>query len=157
MRIIPTKQGYPKNNDIEVLMNINEIQDYIIEEMSAREDLMDKYEYIIDSGKHLDPGDGKLRNEENLIEGCQSKVWIKAEYKDKKICLFGDSDSLITKGMIALLIRVLNNQSPEDILDADLYFIYETGLRAHLSPARSDGLAAIINQIKTSVEAIVEK
>jgi len=138
-------------------MSIEENQDRIIAEMSARDDLMDKYEYIIDSGKELAQNGGQLRKDENLIEGCQSKVWIKAELVNDKIHLYGDSDSLITKGMIALLIRVLNNQSPGDILGAKLYFIYETGLQAHLSPARSDGLAAIINHIKTSVENAVQK
>jgi len=133
-------------------MQINEIQDRIIEEMSARDDLTDKYKYIIDMAKELAMSDEPLRSEENLIKGCQSSVWIKVECKDDKIFLRGDSDSLVTKGMIALLIRIFNNQPAEQILQADLYFIQKAGLSAHLSPSRADGLAAIINHIKTSVK-----
>jgi cysteine desulfuration protein SufE len=149
------KQEFQNDNDDELCMQINEIQDRIVEEISVWDDLTDKYKYIIDMAKGLAMPDEQLRSEEYLIHGCQSSVWIKVEYKDDKINLWGDSDSLITKGMIALLIRVLNNQPVEQILDADLYFIHEAGLSSHLSPARADGLAAIINHIKTSVKNTV--
>jgi len=152
MRAILMKRVFRNANDNEIYMHINEIQDRIIEEMSARDDLTDKYKYIIDMAKELAMPGEQLRSEENLIKGCQSSVWIKAECKDDKISLWGDSDSLITKGMIALLIRIFNNQPAEQIMRADLYFIHEAGLSAHLSPSRADGLAAIINHIKTSVE-----
>lgn len=152
MRAILMKREFQNIETGEVYMHINEIQDRIIEEMSARDDLTDKYKYIIDMAKELAMPGEQLRSEENLIKGCQSSVWIKTECKDDKISLWGDSDSLITKGMIALLIRIFNNQPAEQIMRADLYFIHEAGLSAHLSPSRADGLAAIINHIKTSVE-----
>jgi len=133
-------------------VTINEIQGQIIEELSSRDDLTDKYKYIVDLAKRLESPDGNLRSEENFIKGCQSNVWIKTEYNDNKIYLWGDSDSLIMKGMLALLIRVFNNQSPHDILNTDLYFIHKTGLNVNLSPASADGLIAIINHIKKSVE-----
>jgi cysteine desulfuration protein SufE len=138
-----------------MFMNVNEVQNRIIEEMSVREDLIDKYQYLVDLAKRLDVPDDGLRIDENLIKGCQSSVWIKAEFKDDKLCLWGDSDSLITKGMVAVLLRIFNDQPPEEILNADLYFLNETGLSAHLSPARSDGLAAIINHIKTTVQKTI--
>lgn len=137
-------------------MSINAIQDRIIEEMSARKDLTDKYQYLVDLAKRLEVPDDNFRRDENLIKGCQSSVWIKAEYRDNKIYLWGDSDSLITKGMVALLLQIFNDHPPEAILNADLYFLNETGLSAHLSPARSDGLAAIINHIKTTVEKTIQ-
>jgi cysteine desulfuration protein SufE len=137
-------------------MTINQVQDQIIGEMSVREDLTDKYRYLVDCAKRLEFPGANFRTDDNLIKGCQSSVWIKAEYKDDVVYLWGDSDSQITKGMIALLLRIFNEQSPEDILEADLYFLKATGLSAHLSPARSDGLAAIINYIKSSIAMTVQ-
>jgi len=135
-------------------VTINEIQDQIIGELSARDDLTDKYRYIVDLAKHLESPESNLRSEENRIKGCQSNVWIRIDYNDDKIYIWGDSDSLIMKGMLALLIRVFNNQSPQNIVNADLYFIYKTGLNVNLSPASADGLIAIINHIKKSVKEI---
>jgi cysteine desulfuration protein SufE len=127
---------------------INDIQDKIIEEFSELDDWLDKYEYLIDLGKELNPLAADLKTEDNAIKGCQAKVWISAEMKDGKLCFFADSDALITKGLIALLLRVLNDQTPADIVNADLYFIEKVGLNSHLSPSRANGLASIVKQIK---------
>ena len=131
---------------------INKIQDKIIEEFSKLNDWFDKYEYLIDLGKSLEPLDEKLKSEENSISGCQSKVWFKAEIRDERIHYLADSDSLITKGMISLLLRVLNNQYPEDIINSDLYFIDKIGLNSNLSPSRANGLMSIVKQIKSSAK-----
>ena len=131
---------------------INTIQDEIIDEFSTLNDWFDKYEYLINRGKSLEPADEKLKSEENSISGCQSQVWIKAEMRDERIHYLADSDSLITKGMISLLLRVLNNQFPEDIVNSDLYFIDKIGLNSNLSPARVNGLISIVKQIKSSAE-----
>lgn len=131
-----------------VKKRINDIEDKIIEEFSMLDDWIDKYEYLIDIGKKLSPLDGQLKTEDNLIKGCQAKVWISAELKDGKVCFFADSDALITKGLIALLLRVLNNQTPEDIVNSDLYFIDKIGLSSHLSPSRANGLASIVKHMK---------
>ena len=131
---------------------INTIQDEIIDEFSTLNDWFDKYEYLINRGKSLEPADEKLKSEENSISGCQSQVWIKAEMRDERIHYLADSDSLITKGMISLLLRVLNNQFPEDIVNSDLYFIDKIGLNSNLSPARVNGLMSIVKQIKSSAE-----
>ena len=131
---------------------INKIQDEIIEEFSTLNDWFDKYEYLINRGKSLEPADEKLKSEENSISGCQSQVWIKAEMRDERIHYLADSDSLITKGMISLLLRVLNNQFPEDIVNSDLYFIDKIGLNSNLSPARVNGLMSIVKQIKSSAK-----
>jgi cysteine desulfuration protein SufE len=130
------------------MMTINVIQDKIIEEFSELDDWLDKYEYLIDLGKELNPLAADLKTEDNAIKGCQAKVWISAEMKDGKLCFFADSDALITKGLIALLLRVLNDQTPADIVNADLYFIEKVGLNSHLSPSRANGLASIVKQIK---------
>jgi cysteine desulfuration protein SufE len=127
---------------------INDIQDKIIEEFSELDDWLDKYEYLIDLGKELNPLAADLKTEDNAIKGCQAKVWISAEMKDGKLCFFADSDALITKGLIALLLQVLNDQTPADIVNADLYFIEKVGLNSHLSPSRANGLASIVKQIK---------
>lgn len=129
-------------------MTINEIQDEIIFEFSVFNDWMDKYEYLIELGKELQPFDEKYRTEQNLIDGCQSKVWLNAELINGKIALTADSDAIITKGIASLLIRVLSNQTPEDILNSNLYFIEKTGLQQHLSPTRSNGLMSMIKQIR---------
>jgi cysteine desulfuration protein SufE len=131
---------------------INKIQDEIIEEFSTLNDWFDKYEYLINRGKSLEPLDEELKFEENSISGCQSQVWIKAEMRDERIHYLADSDSLIIKGMISLLLRVLNNQFPEDIVNSDLYFIDKIGLNSNLSPARVNGLMSIVKQIKSSAK-----
>lgn len=127
---------------------INEIQDEIIDEFSGFTDWMDKYAYIIEMGNALPSLDAKHKTPDNLIEGCQSRVWLNAVYEDGKIRFEADSDAIIVKGIISLLIRVLSGQTPADILAADLYFIDRIGLSEHLSPTRSNGLVAMVKQIK---------
>lgn len=127
---------------------INELQDAVIEEFSDFDDWMDKYQMLIDLGNDLEPLDEKYKTEQNLIDGCQSRVWLQCDDVDGKLVFTADSDALIVKGIIALLVRVLSGQTPKDILDADLYFIDRIGLREHLSPTRSNGLLAMIKQIK---------
>lgn len=129
-------------------MTINDIQDEIIQEFSVFDDWMDKYEYLIELGKELNGFNETSRTNQNLIDGCQSKVWLNAEYKDGKIIFTADSDAIITKGIVSLLIRVLSNQTPDDILNTNLYFIEKTGLQQHLSPTRSNGLMSMVKQIK---------
>ena len=130
-------------------MTINEIQDEIIAEFSDYDDWMDKYQLLIDLGNEQQPLDEQYKNESNLIEGCQSRVWLQADLTDEgKIHFQAESDALIVKGIITLLIRVLNNQTPDDILNADLYFIEQIGLREHLSPTRSNGLLAMMKQMR---------
>ena len=129
-------------------MTINEIQDEIIEDFSGFDDWMDKYQLLIDLGNEQEPLDEKYKTEQNLIDGCQSRVWLQADLQDGKIHFSAESDALIVKGIVALLIRVLSDQTPKDILDADLYFIEQIGLKEHLSPTRSNGLLAMVKQIK---------
>ena len=130
-------------------MTINEIQDEIIAEFSDFDDWMDKYQLLIDLGNEQQPLDEQYKNESNLIEGCQSRVWLQADLSDEgKIHFQAESDALIVKGIITLLIRVLNDQTPDDILNADLYFIDQIGLREHLSPTRSNGLLAMMKQMR---------
>ena len=129
-------------------MTINEIQDEIIEEFNAFDDWMDKYSLIIDMGNNLTPLDEKYKTNQNLIEGCQSRVWITAQMKDGKVHFEGESDAIIVKGIVSLLFRVLNNQTPNDILNNELYFIKEIGLQEHLSPTRSNGLVSMLKQMK---------
>ena len=129
-------------------MTINEIQDEVIAEFADFTDWMDKYQLLIDLGNELTPLDERYKNEDNLINGCQSRVWIKADYHDGKVLFTAESDALIVKGLIALLLRVLSGHTPQEILDADLYFIDEIGLRDHLSPTRSNGLLAMVKQIR---------
>lgn len=130
------------------MSTINEKQDEVIEEFEGFTDWMDKYQMLIDLGNDLEPLDAKYKTEQNLIDGCQSRVWLQADYKDGLLYFTADSDALITKGIIALLIEVLSAQTPKDIADADLYFIDRIGLRDHLSPTRSNGLLAMVKQIK---------
>ena len=130
------------------MSTINQIQDEIIDDFSGLTDWMDKYALIIDMGNSLPPIDERHKTPENLIEGCQSRVWVAAEYVDGRIDFTADSDAIIVKGIISMLLRVLSHQTPSDILDADLYFIDEIGLREHLSPTRSNGLLAMGKQIK---------
>ena len=130
------------------MKTVNELQDNIIEDFSAFDDWMDKYQMLIDLGNELEPLDTKLKTESNLINGCQSRVWLQADYTDGKMELSADSDALIVKGIIALLIRVLSGHTPSEILSSDLYFIDRIGLKDHLSPTRSNGLLAMIKQIR---------
>jgi len=129
-------------------MTINEKQDEIIEEFSVFDDWMDKYSYLIEIGNGLEGFDEKNRVEQNLIEGCQSRVWLNGELKDGKVYYTADSDAIITKGIVALLIRVLSGHTPDEILNAELYFIDKIGLKEHLSPTRSNGLVSMIKQMR---------
>ncbi len=129
-------------------MTINEIQDEIVEEFSELDDWMDRYQMLIDLGGELEALNERHKTESNLIDGCQSRVWLQADYADGKIDFTADSDALIVKGIIALLIRVLSGHTPKEILDADLYFIEQIGLKDHLSPTRSNGLLAMVRRIK---------
>ena len=129
-------------------MTINEAQDEVIEEFSDFTDWMDKYQLLIDLGNEQKPLDDKYKTESNLIDGCQSRVWLQADYEDGKIYFTAESDALIVKGIIALLIRVLSGLTPQEILDTDLYFIDRIGLKDHLSPTRSNGLLAMVKQIR---------
>ena len=129
-------------------MTINEIQDEIIEEFSGFDDWMDRYSMLIDLGNELPALPAGKRIDQNLIDGCQSKVWIDAQVEDGKIVLQGDSDAILVKGIVALLLKVLSGHTPQEILNADLYFIGQTGLQEHLSPTRSNGLLAMVKQIK---------
>ncbi len=129
-------------------MSINEIQDEIIAEFEDFDDWMDRYQMLIEQGSAMEPIDEKLKTNDNLIDGCQSRVWVAPEMKDGRMYIHAESDALIVKGIVALLVRVFNGQTPKDILEADLYFIPRIGLNDHLSPTRSNGLAAMIKQIR---------
>ena len=159
-------------------MTINEIQDEIIEEFAGLDDWMDKYQLLIDLGNEQEPLDEQYKTEQNLIDGCQSRVWLQADYEaptqpipeqssptrclspaggEKVIVFKAESDALIVKGIVALLIRVLSGHTPQEILDADLYFINEIGLREHLSPTRSNGLLAMVKQMRAYALAFSAK
>ena len=129
-------------------MTINEAQDEVIEEFNDFTDWMDKYQMLIDLGSELDALDEQHKNDSNLIDGCQSRVWIQCDVKEGRLFFTADSDALIVKGIIALLIQVLSGHTAKEILDADLYFIDRIGLREHLSPTRSNGLLAMVQRIK---------
>ena len=129
-------------------MTINEVQDKIIDEFSFFDDWMDKYNLLIDLGKDLPVIDPRYKVRDFLIEGCQSKVWLHPEYDGKKISFTADSDAIITRGIVALLIKVLSERTPDEIITSELYFIERIGLRQNLSPTRSNGLLAMIRQIK---------
>jgi cysteine desulfuration protein SufE len=153
------------------MMTINEIQDEIIEEFSGFDDWMDKYQLLIDLGNEQEPLEEKYKTEQNLIDGCQSRVWLVAEEKEVKseevkseevksekvIHFRAESDALIVKGIVSLLIRVLSDHTPQEILDADLYFIEEIGLKEHLSPTRSNGLVAMVKQMRVYALAFSAK
>ena len=139
------------------MLTINELQDEIIEEFSAFDDWMDKYQMLIDLGNDLAPLDEQYKNNQNLIDGCQSRVWLQCDYADGKLHFQAESDALIVKGIIALLIRVLNDHTPQEILDADLYFIEQIGLKDHLSPTRSNGLLAMVKQIRMYAVAFTSR
>ena len=138
-------------------MTINELQDEVIEEFSDFTDWMDKYQLLIDLGNELQPLDVKYKTEDNLIDGCQSRVWLQADMKDGLLYFTAESDALIVKGIIALLIRVLSGHTPQEIAAADLYFIDRIGLRDHLSPTRSNGLLAMLKQMKLYAAAYSAK
>ena len=129
-------------------MTINEIQDEIIEEFSAFDDWMDKYALLIELGNSLAPLDEKYKTESNLIEGCQSRVWLQVDYKDGLIHFQGESDAVIVKGIVSLLINIISDHTPDEILDTELYFIDKIGLKEHLSPTRSNGLVAMLKQMR---------
>ncbi|MBQ4229246.1 MAG: SufE family protein [Bacteroidaceae bacterium] len=129
-------------------MSINEIQDEIIAEFSDFDDWMDRYQLLIDMGSEQEPLDEQYKTEQNLIDGCQSRVWLQADFIDGMVHFRAESDALIVKGIVALLVRVLSGHTPQEILDADLYFIDRIGLREHLSPTRSNGLGAMLKQMK---------
>ena len=129
-------------------MSINEIQDEIIAEFSDFDDWMDRYQLLIDMGSEQEPLDEQNKTEQNLIDGCQSRVWLQADLIDGMVHFRAESDALIVKGIVALLVRVLSDHTPQEILDADLYFIERIGLREHLSPTRSNGLGAMLKQMK---------
>ena len=147
-------------------MTINDIQDEIIEEFSGFDDWMDKYQLLIDLGNEQEPLEEKYKTEQNLIDGCQSRVWLVADYVEESgdrsqesgvIHFRAESDALIVKGIVALLIRVLSDHTPQEILDADLYFIEEIGLKEHLSPTRSNGLVAMVKQMRVYALAFSAK
>jgi len=129
-------------------MSINELQDEIIEEFECFDDWLERYQLIIEYGKELKPMPQTDKTEKNLIDGCQSQVWFTVQIKDGMMVLNGDSDAMLVKGIVALLLHVLSGHTPKEILDADLYFIDRIGLREHLSPTRSNGVAAMLKQIK---------
>ena len=129
-------------------MLINDIQDEIIEEFSSFDDWMDRYSLLIDYGNGLEEFPEADKTEQNLIDGCQSKVWFTAEMQDGKVVYHGDSDAILVKGIVALLIRVMSEHTPKEIVEADLYFTDEINLREHLSPTRSNGLNAMLKQMK---------
>lgn len=130
------------------MKTINELQDEVIEEFSEFDDWMDKYQLLIDLGNEQAPLDAKYKTDQNLIDGCQSRVWLQADLVDGKLVFQAESDALIVKGIIALLVKVVSGHTPDEILDTDLYFIERIGLKDHLSPTRSNGLLAMVKQIR---------
>jgi cysteine desulfuration protein SufE len=133
---------------IETVLNIEEIEQEIVEEFSVFDDWMDKYEHIIGLGKELPLIDESLKTEDLLIKGCQSRVWLHAKLEDEKVIFTADSDAIITKGIISLLVRVLSGQATDTIINSDMSFVNEVGLKEHLSPTRSNGLVSMIKQMK---------
>lgn len=129
-------------------MTINERQDEIIDEFTGLDDWMDRYQLLIDIGNDQEPLPEQYKTDQNLIDGCQSRVWLQADYHDGRIFFAAESDALIVKGIVSLLIRVLSNATPQEILDADLYFIDQIGLKDHLSPTRSNGLLSMVKQMR---------
>ena len=138
-------------------MRIEEIQEEIVDEFSMFDDWMQRYEYIIELGKSLPLIDDKYKTEENIIKGCQSKVWVHADEKDGNVVFTADSDAILTKGIIAILIRTFSNHSPKEILEANTDFIDEIGLKEHLSPTRSNGLVSMVKQMKIYALALSAK
>ena len=138
-------------------MTIEEIQNQIVEDFSDLDDWMDKYQMLIDLGNELPELDEKYKTEKNLIDGCQSRVWLQCDYNDGKLFFLADSDALIVKGIIALLIRVVSGHTPAEIRDTQLFFIDSIGLKDHLSPTRANGLLAMVKQIKAYAVAYASK
>ena len=138
-------------------MTINDIQDQIVDDFSAFDDWMDKYQMLIELGNSLEPLDEKYKTPQNIIEGCQSRVWLQADYNDGLIHFSGESDAVIVKGLVSLLIQVLSDHTPDEILNSELYFIEEIGLREHLSPTRSNGLLSMVKQMKVYALAFKAK
>lgn len=138
-------------------MTINEIQDELIDEFSLFGDWMEKYEYIIQLGKELPLIKDEFKKDENLIRGCQAKVWLHADFQDGRILFTADSDAIITKGLVSMVVRVLSGHTPEEIVKADLYFVDKVGLREHLSVTRSNGLLSMIKQMKVYALALQSK
>ena len=138
-------------------MTINEIQNELIEDFSFFEDWMSKYEYIIQLGKELPLINDAYKTDDLLIKGCQSRVWLHADYQDGKVVFTADSDAIITKGLVSLMIKVLSNQQPKDIVNSELYFIDEIGLKEHLSPTRANGLVSMVRQMKLYAMALSAK
>ena len=138
-------------------MTINERQDEIIDEFSGLDDWMDRYQLLIDLGSEQQPLPEEQKTEQNLIDGCQSRVWLQADYRDGRLFFTAESDALIVKGIVALLIRVLSGHTPDEILNADLYFIEQIGLKEHLSPTRSNGLLAMVKQMRMYALAFKSK
>jgi cysteine desulfuration protein SufE len=138
-------------------MSIEEKQEAIIDEFAMFDDWMEKYEYIIELGKDLPLLQDNEKSDSLLIEGCQSRVWLKSDVKDSKMIFEADSDAIITKGIISLLIRVLNNESPENIASSNLFFIDKIGLKDHLSPTRANGLLSMVNRMKIDAIRILNK
>ncbi len=138
-------------------MTIEEKQQEIIDDFAIYDDWMEKYEYIIELGKELPLIDPEKKTEDRLIEGCQSRVWLDAHIDNDKIQLTADSDAIITKGIIGLLIRVLDNETPEDIVKSDLHFISDIGLQEHLSPTRANGLVSMVKKIKLLALSAIPK
>ncbi|MBE2246172.1 MAG: SufE family protein [Candidatus Competibacteraceae bacterium] len=136
-------------------MSIDTLQNEIIEEFELFDDWMDKYEHIVEMGKNLPVINTEMKTDEHLIDGCQSKVWLAARLEDGKVHFTADSDAIITKGIVSLLIRVLSNHSPAEILNTDLYMIDRIGLATHLSPTRSNGLLSMINKMKSYAKAFI--
>lgn len=130
------------------MKTINQLQDEVIEEFSELDDWMDRYQLLIDLGNEQAPLDEQYKTEQNLIEGCQSRVWLQADYIDGLVHFQAESDALIVKGIISLLIQVVSGHTPDEILDSDLYFIERIGLKEHLSPTRSNGLLAMVKQMR---------
>ncbi len=139
------------------MKTINELQDEVIEEFSDFDDWMDKYQLLIDLGNEQEPLDEKYKTEQNLIDGCQSRVWLQADMEDGNVVFQAESDALIVKGIIALLIKVVSGHTPDEILNSDLYFIEKIGLKEHLSPTRSNGLLAMVKQMRMSALAFKSK
>ena len=129
-------------------MSLNKVQDDIIEEFSVFNDWLDRYDHLIELGNDLPAMDPQFKTDEFLINGCQSKVWLNAEYKDGKVWYFADSDAIIVRGIVALLVKALNGQPPKEIIENDLYFIDEIGLKQNLSPTRSNGLVSMVKKMK---------
>jgi len=136
--------------------SIEAVQDAIVAEMGGLEDGLSRYEYLVGVGRGLVVPDGGVRTNEHAVAGCQSRVWIRAELREGRLHLAADSDALITRGIVALLLRVLDGRPPREVLDADLYFLDRTGLRTHLSPARANGLAAMLQRIRSYAAATAD-